>query len=95
MCCSKKIIVASYAAALLLTLALFLCVVLLPAAKDISPLATVTALAWGESTTATGFYYWKAKNEKKLQLIERMAEKWADKYGIEAVTALASIIINE
>lgn len=92
---SKRIFIASFATAVVLTVALFLCVVLLPAEVDTTPLATITALAWGESTTATGFYYWKAKNEKKLQLIERMAERWADKYGIDAVTALASIIINE
>ena len=95
LCYSKKIVIVSYTATLLLTLAVFLCVVFLPADTDLSPLAAVTALAWGESTTATGFYFWKAKNEKKLQLIERMTEKWADKYGIDAVTALAGIIINE
>lgn len=44
---------------------------------------------------ATGFYFWKAKAEKKLELFERLAAKWEKKYGIEAVTALAQVIFTE
>lgn len=44
---------------------------------------------------ATGFYFWKAKAEKKLELFERMAARWEEKYGIEAVTALAQTIFTE
>ena len=37
----------------------------------------------------------KAKAEKKLELFERMAARWEEKYGIEAVTALAQTIFTE
>ena len=43
----------------------------------------------------SGFYFWKAKAEKKLELFERMAARWEAKYGIEAVTALAQTIFAE
>jgi hypothetical protein len=63
--------------------------------KDISPLLTVASLSWGETATATAFYYWKARAENRIKLTQAMVEAWADKYGIEVVANLASIILNE
>lgn len=65
------------------------------AERDISPLLTVTSLSWGETATATAFYYWKARAENRIKLTQAMVEAWADKYGIEVVANLASIILNE
>ncbi len=89
LCCSKKLVTVSWCATLLLTIlsvvgAFF-------SEGDASPLLTVTGLSWGETATSTGFYYWKAKHEKKLELFERMAEK----YGFEAAANLAGIIFGE
>lgn len=35
---------------------------------DTSPLSYIIPSAYGVLTAATGFYYWKAKNENKLKL---------------------------
>ena len=63
--------------------------------RDVTPLLTVAGLSWGETATATGFYYWKARTENRIKLTTAMVDAWADKYGIEAVASLASIILGE
>ena len=93
LCCSKKLMVVSWSTTLLLTL--LTAVGAFFVEKDISPLLTVASLSWGETATATAFYYWKARAENRIKLTQAMVEAWADKYGIEAVASLASIILNE
>lgn len=95
LCCSKKIVVASYVSTILLTITLVLGVFLAPPETNLSPLEVVTGLAWGESGLATGFYYWKARTENKIKLTKVMVDDWAEKYGIDAVTNLASIVLSE
>lgn len=93
LCWSKKIVTVSWVASLLL--AILTVVGAFFSERDISPLLTVTSLSWGETATATAFYYWKARAENRIKLTQAMVEAWADKYGIEAVTSLAGIILNE
>ena len=95
LCCSKKIVVVSYAVTGLLTLTLVLAVFLAPAETNTTPLEVVTGLAWGETAVASGFYYWKARAENRIKLAKGMVDDWAEKYGIEAVTNLASIVLHE
>ena len=95
LCCSKKIVLASYVVTLLLTLVLVLGVFFAPAETNLTPLEVVTGLAWGETAVASGFYYWKARAENRIKLTKLMIEEWADKYGIDAVISLAGLIISE
>lgn len=91
MCCSKKIIVVSYTVTILLTL---LCVYgCLLTGRDMTPLVTLTGLAWAETTSANAFYFWKAKAENRIKLINSMVQSLGDKYGIDAVVQLAEIIL--
>ena len=93
LCCSKKIVVVSWGATILLTILTVVGVFFTE--RDITPLLTITGLSWGETATATGFYYWKARAENKIKLTKAMVDAWADRYGIEAVANLASIILGE
>lgn len=93
LCCSKKIVVVSWAITLVLTI--LTAVGVFFTERDINSLLTITGLAWGETATSTGFYYWKARTENRIKLTKAMVEDWADKYGIEAVATLASIILGE
>lgn len=93
MCCSKKILVVSWGATGLLTILTVVGAFL--SGRDITPLLTVASLSWGETATATAFYYWKARTENRIKLTKAMVEDWADKYGIDAVATLASIVLNE
>ena len=95
LCCSKKIVLASYVSTCLLTLTLVLGVFLAPPETSLSPLEVVTGLAWGETAVASGFYYWKARAENKIKLTQIMVDSWAEKYGIDAVTNLAGIVLSE
>lgn len=91
MSCSKKIIVVSYTVTILLTL---LCVYgCLLTGMDMTPLVTLTGLAWAETTSANAFYFWKAKAENRIKLINSMVQSLGDKYGIDAVVQLAEIIL--
>lgn len=93
LCCSKKIVMVSWATTLLLTILTVVGVFFTE--KDITPLLTIASLSWAETATSTGFYYWKARTENKIKLTKAMVDDWADKYGIEAVISLAGIIVNE
>ena len=95
LCCSKKIVLASYAVTVLLTLAMVLGVFLAPAETNLAPLEVVTGLAWAETTASNAFYFWKAKNENRIKLTERMVADLADKYGIDAVVSLAGLVIKD
>ena len=95
LCCSKKTLTISYVITGALTITLVLGVFLASEKVNLTPLEVVTGLSWGETGVATGFYYWKAKNEKRLELFERMADQWAEKYGFEAVANLASAILHD
>lgn len=91
MCCSKKIVVISYAVTIVLTL---LCVYgCLLTDRDMTPLVTLAGLAWAETTAANAFYFWKAKAENRIKLINSMVQSLGDKYGIDAVVRLAEIIL--
>lgn len=93
LCCSKKIVIASYTATLVLTILTVIGAFF--SDGDITPLLTIASLSWGESATATAFYFWKARTENRIKLTKAMVEDWADKYGIDAVATLASIVLSE
>lgn len=95
LCCSKKIVVVSYVATGVLTITLVLGVFLAPAEISLAPLEVVTGLAWGETAVASAFYFWKARTENRIKLTQAMVDSWAEKYGIDAVATLASIVLSE
>lgn len=91
--CSKKVVLSAWSVFILLLIALLYG--LFFTERDMSTLAIVLGADSAVTGAATGFYFWKAKAEKKLELFERIAAKWEKKYGIEAVTALAQVIFTE
>ena len=93
LCCSKKILVTSWATTILLTLTCLLAFFL--TAKDTTPLATVAGLSWGVTAAVTAVYSWKAKAENKIKLTNIMVKELADKYGIEAVVSLLGISLSD
>lgn len=79
----------------LLTLITILGVFLAPSEINLTPLEVVTGLAWAETATSNAFYFWKAKNENRIKLTEKMVADLADKYGIDAVVSLAGLVIKD
>ena len=90
---SKKLLVASYSAAFLLTAGVAAGSFF--STHDMTALSTLAALAWGEVSVATGFYLWKARAENKIKVAKQMMSEWADKYGIESVVSIIDIVSKE
>ena len=93
LCCSKKIVLVSYILTSLLT-----CATLVGSfftERDMTSVATVTALAWAETAAANAFYFWKAKNENRIKLTTQMVHDLAEQYGIDAVATLAGIVLKD
>ena len=62
---SKKILIVVSIATLLIVVASF---VLMWRTMDLSPLSYIITGIFAELASATGFYYWKAKNENMIKL---------------------------
>jgi alcohol dehydrogenase YqhD (iron-dependent ADH family) len=93
LCCSKKIVLASYVLIALLTLATLygsFCT-----ERDMTAVSTVATLAWAETAAANAFYFWKAKNENRIKLTNQMVHDLAAEYGIDAVATLAGIVLKD
>jgi hypothetical protein len=93
LCCSKKIVLASYTTTAVLTL--LTVVGAFFSQNDVTPILTVTSLSWGETAACNAFYFWKAKHENRIKLTENMVKELADQYGIEAVANLTNIILRD
>lgn len=93
---SKKLLVASYIIAILVTIATFTVSIITYAVSgqlmDYSSLTPIALACWGEVTVGNGFYYWKARSENKIKLL---AEADKDKASKELVEQIKSILTNE
>lgn len=89
---SKLIILFSWISALVLTVVVIIGSFLSINTTDIT---TITSLAWGELTAAHAFYYWKSKNENRSKHAMKLIKQFASEYGIDSVTNLASVILQE
>ncbi len=89
---SKKILAGSWAATIVLTLAV---IVLSFVDKDATNVTILAGSAWAELTAAHGFYYWKAKNENRAKGAQRLIKKLADQHGIDAAAQFAEIIYKD
>lgn len=58
-------------------------------------LAEITIAAIGAFTTICAFYLWKAKNENRAKYAQKFMEKWAEKYGTEAVVQITEIVTRD
>ena len=93
LCCSKKILVISWATTVLLTAISILAFFLTD--KDVTPLETLAGLSWGVTAAVTAVYSWKAKAENKIKLTNIMVKDLADKYGIDAVVSLLGVTLSD
>lgn len=85
---SKKIIIFSY-----LVLAVFVIIFLTVEDK----VSAATALcAWiVECGAATGFYFWKAKNENRSKYALEFVRELADKYGLDATARIIESVLKD
>ena len=89
---SKLIVIFSWISAIILTIVVIIGSFI---EIDTSNITTIAGLAWGELTAAHAFYYWKSKNENRSRHAMKLVKSLANEYGIDAVTNLASVILQE
>ena len=91
---SKRLLAVSYTSAIALSLLVvfgtFCC-----AGPELGSLTVVCGCAWAEVGAATGFYYWKAKNENRSKYTMDLIKQFAKDYGIDSVARLAEVILKD
>lgn len=89
---SKKLLFFSWAVTLVLTLlAIIFSVLCLP----MDALDTAVPLSWAETGTATGFYFWKAKNENRAKYAQKFLKDNAKEWGAETAIRIAEIVLKD
>ena len=58
-------------------------------------LYVATPLSWTETGVATGYYYWKAKNENRAKYAQKFLNDFAEKYGTETAARMAEIVLKD
>ena len=80
--CSKKIILASYICAILLTLTVVIGSFM---EYDTSNISTIAALAWGEVAVSNAFYFEKAKKENAIKIALNLSKDLGQDFDINNV----------
>lgn len=89
---SKKLMFFSWAVTIIVTiLAILFSVHSLPT----EVLTIISPLSWAETGTATGYYFWKAKNENRAKYAQKFIQALADKYGTDTAIRLAEIVLKD
>lgn len=85
---SKRILIFSY-----LVLAVF--VIIFLAVEDKASAATALCAWIVECGAATGFYFWKAKNENRSKYALKFVRELADKYGLDATARIIESVLKD
>ena len=89
---SKKLLYFSWAITIILTVVLIgFSVALWP----LEGLIAVVPLSWAETATATGFYYWKSKNENRAKYGQAFLKYYAEKWGTDTAVRMAEIVLKD
>lgn len=89
---SKRLLVFSWAVTIILTvLTIRMSVKGLP----LDAMLVITPLAWTESTTLSGFYLWKAKNENRAKYAQKFLKEFARDWGPETALRVAEIVLKD
>lgn len=89
---SKKLLFFSWMVTLILTV-LSICFSLKSMPTD--ALYVIAPLAWAETGTATGFYFWKAKNENRSKYAQRFLREISREWGTETAIRISEIVLKD
>lgn len=85
---SKRILIFSYTLLVLLLVASFL-------VTDTASMATIICAWILECSAATGFYFWKAKNENRSKYAMKFVRELADQYGMDATAQILETVLKD
>lgn len=89
---SKKLLLFSWAVTLILT-AITIGMSLRSLPTD--AMSIITPLAWAETATSTGYYFWKAKNENRAKYAQKFLREISREWGTEAALRVAEIVLKD
>lgn len=90
--CSKKILIVSYATAIVATV---IVVMMALFHVDAAYFSSVALAIWGEVAAANSFYLLKARRENKAKYAQEFIKELANTYGIENVTNVLGIVLQD
>lgn len=89
---SKKLLYFSWVVTLFLTIiSIWFSVKCLP----MDAVSIIAPLSWAETGTATGYYYWKAKNENRAKYAQKFLKNLAKEYGADTAIRMAEIVLKD
>ena len=86
--CSKKILLFSY-------MVLDTLVVTHLTVADTSSFASIVCAWIVECGAATGFYFWKAKNENRSKYALKFIRELAEQYGMDSVARVLETVLKD
>lgn len=86
--CSKKILIFSY-------LVLVVLLVIHLTVADTASFATIVCAWIMECGAATGFYFWKAKNENRSKYALKFIRELAEQYGMDSVARVLETVLKD
>ena len=89
---SKKLLLLSWTVTLILTV---LTIWMSLNGLSTDAMYVIAPLAWAETATATGYYFWKAKNENRAKYAQQFLERLGEKWGPEAALRVAEIVLKD
>lgn len=89
---SKKLLFFSWAITLFLTVdTILMSLQSLP----LDAMIVITPLAWTETGVATGYYYWKSKNENRAKYAQKFLREIAKEWGADTAIRMAEIVLKD
>lgn len=76
---------------ILTTLSVYLSLAMLP----MDAMYTCVPLSWAETGTATGYYFWKSKNENRAKYAQKFLKEVANEWGSETAIRVAEIVLKD
>lgn len=89
---SKKLLYFSWSVTIALTV-LSICFSVKSLPMD--ALYSIVPLSWAETGTATGFYFWKAKNENRAKYAQRFLREISKEWGTDTAIRIAEIVLKD
>lgn len=89
---SKKLLISSAAVTLILTA---LTIWMSQNAMPLDAMLVITPLTWTETGAATGFYFWKAKNENRAKYAQQFLREITEGWDAETAIRIAEIVLKD
>ena len=89
---SKKLLLCSAAVTLILTaMTIWMSQIGCP----LDAMLVITPLSWTETGAATGFYFWKAKNENRAKYAQQFLREITKDWDAETAIRIAEIVLKD